>query len=57
MDLLFPDLLQRVSTGFNSYTLTKLVPGVEYAFTVAAVNSKGDSIPATAMSSTPKSRR
>uniref|UniRef100_A0A383V726 Fibronectin type-III domain-containing protein n=1 Tax=Tetradesmus obliquus TaxID=3088 RepID=A0A383V726_TETOB len=44
-------------TGFSSYTLTKLVPGVEYAFTVAAVNSKGDSIPATAMSSTPKNRR
>jgi hypothetical protein len=44
-------------TGSTSYTLTQLQPGVEYAFTIAAVNSKGNSTPATAMASTTKSRR
>lgn len=39
--------------GYNSYTLTQLQPGVEYAFTVAAVNQKGDSIPATAYTAIP----
>lgn len=44
-------------TGSTSYMLTKLQPGVEYAFTIAAVNGKGTSTPATAMASTTKGRR
>jgi hypothetical protein len=51
------DAIISTQTGSTSYTLTQLQPGVEYAFTIAAVNGKGNSIPATAMASTTKSRR
>lgn len=51
------DAVISTQTGTTSYTLTQLQPGTEYAFTIAAVNSKGLGTPATAMASTPKSRR
>jgi hypothetical protein len=37
-----------IETVYNAYTLTGLRQGVEYVFTVSAVNSAGDSVPDTA---------
>jgi hypothetical protein len=42
------DRVAEIDTVYNAYTLTGLRQGVEYVFTVSAVNSVGDSVPDTA---------
>jgi hypothetical protein len=42
------DRIAEIQTVYNAYTLTGLRQGVEYVFTVSAVNSAGDSVPDTA---------
>jgi Fibronectin type III domain len=43
------DRVLETTTNGTSYTAKSLQKGVEYAFTVTAINAKGDSDPATAM--------
>jgi hypothetical protein len=42
------EMIADIQTVYNAYTLTGLRQGIEYVFTVSAVNSAGDSVPDTA---------